>query len=168
MRTWIAKRPRQLVRPVGKEHDIWAIAVEIREVPRAIDIRDLFQTRDHGRTEDERKGDIGGAASMRFQLRETRSKRGDRQRRKPDQAYEPTAAGVNEIDSPPAIRADPGLGRAIVEKRIRDTEVETPGDNCRDRQDDSRDPGMPSRNSRCDGRLLQSGFFDHGQKLRLV
>jgi hypothetical protein len=168
MRPWIAKRPRQLVRPIGKEPDIWAIAVEIREIPRAIDIRDLFQTGDHGCTEDERKGDIGGAASMRFQLRETRSKRGDHQCHQPDQAYEPTAAGVYYIDSPPGIRADPDLSRAIVEKRMRDTEVETPGDNCRDRQDDPRDPDMPSRNSRRDGRLFQSGFVDHGQKLRFV
>lgn len=35
---------RQFVRPIGKEPNVWAIAVEIREIPRAIDIGDLFQT----------------------------------------------------------------------------------------------------------------------------
>jgi hypothetical protein len=138
------------------------------EVSRAINIRDLFQARDRGRAKDERKGDIGGAASEWLQTRETRSKRGDQQRREPYQAYKPATAGVYEVDGPPRIRADPGLGRAIVEKCVCDREIATPGDNRRNCQDDPRDPGMPSRNSRREGRPFSSGFIDHGQKLRLV
>jgi hypothetical protein len=66
------------------------------------------------------------------------------------------------------MRADPGLSLAIVEESVRDGEIETPGDNRRDCQEDSRDPGMPSRNSRRGGRLFPGGFVNHCQKLRFV
>lgn len=55
---------RQFIRPIGEQAYVWAIAAEMREVPRAINIRDLFQARDHGSAKDERKGHKGGAASM--------------------------------------------------------------------------------------------------------
>lgn len=87
MRSRIAEGARQFIRSIGEELNVRAITAEIREVPRAIDIRDLFQTRDDGRAKDECKGDIGGAALKWFQAGESRSKRGDQQRRESYQAY---------------------------------------------------------------------------------
>jgi hypothetical protein len=168
MRPWVAAGARQFIRPIGEQADVWAIAAEMREVPRAIDIRDLFQTRDDRRAKDERKGDIGRTASKRPQTGESRSERGDQQRHEPYQADEPAAASVYEVDRPPGMRADPGLSRPIVEESVRDGEIETPGNNRRDCQEDSRDPGMPSRYSRRGGRLFPGEFVGHGQKLRFV
>jgi hypothetical protein len=143
MRPRIAEGARQFIGPIGEQANVRAIAAEIREVPRAIDIRDLFQARDRGRAKDERKGHIGGAASKWFQTGESRSKRRDQQCREPYQAYQPATAGVYEVDCPPRFRADPGLSGALIEKCVRDGEIETPGDNRRDCQEDSRDPEVP-------------------------
>jgi hypothetical protein len=44
VRPRVATGARQFIRPIGEQADVWAIAAEMREVPRTIDIRDLFQT----------------------------------------------------------------------------------------------------------------------------
>jgi hypothetical protein len=168
MRTRETTRARQALGPPGEELRVRAVAAESLEIARAVHIRDLFEAGDRGRAQDQRHGDKGGAATKGRQARQKRTQGGDRERRESDEAHEPAAALVNEVDRPPGIRSDPGLRRTIVEERIRDTEVEIPRGDRRDRNRPACEPGEFSRFPRCGGRLSCRLECIHAQKLRLV
>ncbi|HEX9707619.1 MAG TPA: hypothetical protein VGA24_08275, partial [Steroidobacteraceae bacterium] len=158
MRSWIAAGTRQSVRTITKRLRIRTVAAELCKVPRAVDIRDLFQARNYGGTKGEPKGDIGGAAAIWREPPQAGTRNGDRGCRESDETYEPAAARMNDVDGPPGMCADPCLGRAIVEESVRDPEIEIPGGDSRDRQQESGGPCVLSR----------SPVHVHDQKLRLV
>ena len=168
MRAWIAGRAWQAVGTLGKEPDIRAVAAELDEIPRTVDIRDLLETDDHGRDERERERYAGGASPQLRESRQPRARNRDRERREADESHEPAAGLVDEVDRPPAVRADESLRRAIVEERLRNVDVEIPRDDRPHRERYPREPCTPSRDTWRRSQLLPGRFGGHDQKLRLV
>jgi hypothetical protein len=103
-----------------------------------------------------------------FEPRHPLAHRGDDERHQADESHQRGAGLVDEIDCPPAVCADPGLRHSIVEKRIRDSEVEIARGDCGNRKDSSGDPGAASGYPQCGGRLCCVIRRVHDQKLRFV
>lgn len=168
MRTRITGPARQVVRPVGEEPCVGAVTAEPGKVPRAVDIRDLLEAGDHGRNQYERERHVGGAVSQVPEPRQPRPGNGDHERGKADESHEPAARLMDEVDRPPAVRGDEGLGRAVVKKCFRNAEVEIAREDCSQCKHDAHDPCWSPRNSLRRKRLSLSRFLNHDQKLRLV
>lgn len=129
VRTGVAVGARQRVRTVAEKSDIGAGTAVIPEVPRAIDIGDLFQGTGCRGTDQEPRDQKGRRPS---QAGEPHPEPADGECAECSQsgaAHEPAAARVDEADRPPAVRTEPGAGCPVEKQGIRDARVEATGRN---------------------------------------
>lgn len=110
VRTGVAVSAGQRVRAVTDKPDIGAGTAVIPEVPRAIDIGDLFEGTGCRGTDQEPCDQKGRRPS---QVGESHPEQADGECAECSQsgtAHEPAAARVDETHRPPAVRTQPGAG----------------------------------------------------------
>jgi hypothetical protein len=107
VRTGVAVGARQRVRAVTEKPDIGAGTAVIPEVPRAIDIGDLFQCTHDDRTDQEPRDQKGRRPSQVGELHPQQADGECAECSQSGAAHEPAAARVDEVDGPPAVRTEP-------------------------------------------------------------
>ena len=142
VRAWVAACTRQTIRAVAEQGHVRPAAAIAFEVARTVDIGDLLQPADHGRAEQERRGDENRAAAQRLQPLHTQAGDCRDQRGQADNADEPAATRVDQVHRPPGPGADPGLRDRIVEPGVCDAQVDRTGDRQRGRKKHSGRPGL--------------------------
>ncbi len=118
---------RQVIGTILEQPHVRPVSAVAREVAGAIHIGHLLEHANGRRTEDQGGHEKGAGTAQVPQPRAQPTRGQRRQDGDAAQAHQPLAARVNDIERPPALRADPCLGGGVEESVVGDPEVDLPG-----------------------------------------
>ena len=135
---------RQLVRTVGEQGDVGTVASKGREVARAVHVGRLLEQSDGRRAQDQRHDQEGRGAPLRGRAIAKDAHGQGEECGQAGQPHQPLAGGMDEVERPPAVGADPVERRGVIESVIGDPEIRLTGceRNPRDGKQAGGNPGV--------------------------